>query len=285
VADIGNYRLQRTANPRRDDFPDERSPFPWGLVGMVVLAIAILGGGGYYWLQRGKTAPAAPPAKSAASTAPADASRSPLGGTPESVEVPPLGQSDPLVRLLVQSMSSHPRVLAWLATDGLIRNFTVVVGNIAEGRTPARHLGMLKPAGRFKTVTGATGLNIDPSSYSRYDDLAAAVGTLDPQAAARVYATLKPRIEEAQGELGSQQPFDATLEEAIVRLVQTPATIDPRLFAKCAEGYRYVDDRLESLDDAQKLLLRMGPSNAQIVRNKLKEIGLALGIPAARLGG
>jgi hypothetical protein len=286
VADIGNYRLQRTANPRRDDFPDERPPFPWGLVGMVVLAIAILGGGGYYWLHRGKTAPAAPPAKSAASTAaPADASRSPLGGTPESVEVPPLGQSDPVVRLLVQSMSSHPRVLAWLATDGLIRNFTVVVGNIAEGRTPARHLGMLKPAGRFKTVTGATGLNIDPASYSRYDDLAAAVGTLDPTAAARVYATLKPRIEEAQGELGSQQPFDATLEEAIVRLVQTPATIDPRLVAKGAEGYRYVDDRLESLDDAQKLLLRMGPSNAQIVRNKLKEIGLALGISAARLGG
>ena len=54
--------------------------------------------------------------------------------------MPPLGESDPVVRLLVQSISTHPRVLAWLATDGLIRNFTVVVGNIADGRTPARHL-------------------------------------------------------------------------------------------------------------------------------------------------
>jgi hypothetical protein len=200
------------------------------------------------------------------------------------VNVPPLGESDPVVRILVQSMSSHPRVLAWLATDGLIRNFTVVVGNIADGRTPARQLGMLKPTGRFKTVAASNGLTIDPASYARYDDLAAAVGTVDAQAAARVYATLKPRIEEAHRELGSQEPFDATLEQAIVRLVQTPGAIDPRVTAKGAEGFQYTDERLESLTDSQKLLLRMGPSNAQIVRNKLKEIGVALGIPAARLG-
>jgi hypothetical protein len=180
-------------------------------------------------------------------------------------------------------MSSHPRVLAWLATDGLIRNFTVVVGNIAEGRTPARHLGVLKPPGRFKTVADSAGTTIDAASYARYNDLAAAVASIDPEAAARVYATLKPRIEEAHRELGSQEPFDATLEAAIVRLVHTPAAIDPRVTPKGGEGYRYVDERLESLDQGQKLLLRMGPSNAQIVRSKLREIGLALGIPAARL--
>ena len=91
-------------------------------------------------------------------------------------------------------------------------------------------------------------------------------------------------VEEAHRELGSQEPFDATLEQAIVRLVQTPGAIDPRVTAKGAEGVQYTDERLESLTDSQKLLLRMGPSNAQIVRNKLKEIGVALGSPAARLG-
>jgi hypothetical protein len=284
VPDISNYRLQRTANPRRDDFLDERAPRPWGFLLVVALVVASLGGGGYYWLSKRRPAPADRASLSPAAPAPAEASRSPLGGPPDSVNVPPLGESDPVVRLLVQSMSSHPRVLAWLATDGLIRNFTVVVGNIADGRTPARQLGMLKPTGRFKTVAGSNGLTIDPASYARYDDLAAAVGTIDAQAATRVYATLKPRIEEAHRELGSQEPFDATLEQAIVRLVQTPGAIDPRVTAKGAEGFQYTDERLESLTDSQKLLLRMGPSNAQIVRNKLKEIGVALGIPAARLG-
>jgi len=284
VPDIGNYRLQRTGNPRRDDFLDEKAPRPWGLILVIALVIGSLGGGGYYWFSRRKPAPADRSAVSPAGPAPAEASRSPLGGPADSVNVPPLGESDPVVRLLVQSMSSHPRVLAWLATDGLIRNFTVVVGNVADGRTPARQLGMLKPAGRFKTVAASNGLTIDPASYARYDDLAAAVGTIDAQAAARVYGTLKPRIEEAHRELGSQEPFDATLEQAIVRLVHTPGAIDPRVVAKGAEGFQYTDERLESLSDSQKLLLRMGPSNAQIVRNKLKEIGVALGIPAARLG-
>ena len=38
------------------------------------------------------------------------------------------------------------------------------------------------------------------------------------------------------------------------------------------------------MTDAQKLLLRMGPANARKVQDKLKAIGLALGIPTTRLG-
>jgi hypothetical protein len=283
VADLGNYRFQRTANPRRDDFLDRGTGIRWGVVVLVVLVIATIGAGGYYWFVRGRSAPAAAARPAAAPSGPADTARTPLGGKPEPVNVPPLAESDPVVRMLVQSMSSHPRVVAWLATDGLIRNFTVVVGNIADGRTPARHLGVLKPGGRFKTVQAAGGLRIDPVSYERYNDLAAAVGSVDAEAAARVYATLKPRIEEAHRELGSPESFDNTLEEAIVRLVETPVGTDARVIPKGAEAFQYSDERLESLTDAQKLLLRMGPANARIVQDKLKQIGLALGIPTARL--
>jgi hypothetical protein len=284
VADLGNYRLQRTTNPTRSVFTDRRSTFAWGPTLVVTLFVALLGAGGYYWIRRDRAANGTPTARPAASSvAPSNTSR-PLGANPEAVDVPPLPESDPLVRLLVQSMSSHPRVLAWMATDGLIRNFTVVVDNIANGQTPAKHLGVLKPGGRFRAVPGAGGLRIDPASYERYNEIAAAVGSVDPQTAARVYATLKPRIEEAHRELGSPEPFDSTLEEAIVRLVQTPLGSDTRVVAKGAEGFQYADGRLESLTDAQKLLLRMGPGNARIVQDKLKQIGLALGIPATRLG-
>jgi hypothetical protein len=285
VADLSNYRLQRTANPRFDDSQDHRARVVWAVA--LVAAMAIAGGGAYYYRYgRHPVAPQAATAKPAPAAAAAELPRTLLGAGADAVDVPPLPESDPLVRRLLQSMSSHPRVVAWMATDGLIRNFTVVVDNIADGGTPARHLGVLKPAGRFKTTRDAGGLRIDPASYQRYDDLARAVDSVDPQAAARVYATLKPRIEEAHRELGAQEPFDRTLEEAIVRLVETPlARGDGRLAAKGAEAFQYTDQRLESLTDAQKLLLRMGPANARLVQEKLKAIGLALGIPTARLGG
>jgi len=40
--------------------------------------------------------------------------------------------------------------------------------------------------------------------------------------------------------------------------------------------YEFADPNLESLADAQKQLLRMGPANAKLVTDKLREIEAAL---------
>ena len=47
--------------------------------------------------------------------------------------------------------------------------------------------------------------------------------------------------------------------------------------------YAYDDERLESLTRAQKQLLRMGPRNVRIIKEKLRAIALALGIPSREL--
>lgn len=111
------------------------------------------------------------------------------------------------------------------------------------------------------------------------------MSAIDPQGGARLYATLKPRIEDAHRELGeSNASFNRTLERAIVSLLETPAVEGPiRLKTHGAIGYRFVDERLEALTPAQKLLLRMGPRNAHLIQAKLRDIALALGIPASRL--
>jgi hypothetical protein len=36
--------------------------------------------------------------------------------------------------------------------------------------------------------------------------------------------------------------------------------------------YQYADEHLESLPDTQKLLLRMGPDNLQMIKFKLRQI-------------
>jgi hypothetical protein len=280
MPDLNDYQYRRE-DPLIGPEPDGRSRVAW-IVGILIV-LALLAGG-YYWYSR-RSAPA--PVQSQAASGAQPSSSSPpaaLGGEPEYVDVPPLGESDPVVRTLVRTMSSHPEVLKWLATDGLIRNFTVVVDNIANGRTPAKHVPSLKPSGAFTVQREGDTVRVDPASYERYNDLAQAVDSVDPQAAARVYSTLKPRIEEASRELGAPQPFDQTLEQAIIRLLRTPVDLqDQPLELKGAEGYRYANPDYESLSSAQKQLIRMGPRNARIVQNKLREIALALGIPADRL--
>jgi DUF3014 family protein len=196
----------------------------------------------------------------------------------EDLPLPPLADTDPLVRQLVSRLSSHPKVVAWFATGQLIRNFTVVVLNIAEGQTPTPHLRAVPLAGTF-IVDARTGVPvIDPRSYRRYDEYADAVAALDAQGTARLYATLKPRIREAAGELGHPDDFDAVFERAIAELLQTPVIDGPVALTPKGLQYEFADPRLASLTAAQRQFLRMGPRNVRAIQAKLREIAPYLGI-------
>jgi hypothetical protein len=174
--------------------------------------------------------------------------------------------------------------MAWLPTNGLIRNFTVVVANIADGATPARHLKVLRPSSPFRIVQSGADASVDPRSYDRYAVIADAIASVDPVRAAKLYATLKPRIEEAHRDLGSpDQSFDRTLERAIVALLDTPVVDGPVRLKPKGIGWAYADERLENLTGAQKQLLRMGPRNTRTIKARLRDIALALGIPATHV--
>ncbi len=127
---------------------------------------------------------------------------------------------------------------------------------------------------------------IDPASYARYDGIADAVTSMDAAASAKIYGMLKPRLEEAYASLGiADSSMDAALEGAIVKLLSTPVPDDPIEVQASGGVYAYASPALEQLSSAQKLLIRTGPANARKIQARLREIALALGIPAARLPG
>jgi hypothetical protein len=66
-------------------------------------------------------------------------------------------------------------------------------------------------------------------------------------------------------------------------LLSTPTVDGSERLKPKGIGYGYADERLESLTPAQKQLLRMGPRNVRVIKTKLRDIALALGIPAAHL--
>jgi hypothetical protein len=184
----------------------------------------------------------------------------------------------------VKKISSHPRVAAWLTTDDLVRNFTVVVTNIADGKAPAAFLQPLRPAGDFRVLERRGDVFIDTRSYDRYTGLAEAVASIDANGSAELYKIVKPRLDEANHELGEDgTPFDRSLERAIVLLLRTPITDGAIRVEPHGIGYVFADPKLEALTAAQKQLLRMGPKNARIVQAKLREIAIAIGIPSERL--
>ena len=276
--DAPDFDLHSTAREPDLPAPPPRQSGVWIAVAVLVVAVAAAGYLAFFWRRPApaRTAPA-PKAAAAASESPA------LGGAGEPMELPPLDETDTLVRTLVQRLTESPAVMSWLPTNGLIRNFTVVVANIAEGPTPAKHLKVLRPSAPFRIVSRNGAIFADPRSYDRYNSIADAMASVNPAGAAKLYATLKPRIEDAHRDLGSADSFDRTLERAIVALLDTPAIDGSERLRPKGIGYGYVDERLESLSPAQKQLLRMGPRNVRVIKTKLREIAIALGIPPAHL--
>ena len=277
MADFSDLQLDKPYDP-----PPPGRRFGWRLLLLIPLLAVV---GYLVWnLLASRNAPASDVrVQTEQQVAEADKAQplEPVSG--EEIDLPPLGETDPVVRQLVSALSSHPRVAAWLTTDQLIRNFTVVVVNISNGRSPARHLGAVRPTGEFIADEDGEIARIDARSYRRYDEYADAVGALDAEGTARLYATLKPRIQDAYRELGYPDgDFDRAMERALVELLNTPDIDGDVMLTPKSVSWEFAEPKLQSLSGAQRQFLRMGPRNMRIVKDKLREIAPLLGIALPR---
>lgn len=268
-----DIELIRTA----EDDPGGRrlpnTPAAFLIIGVIA---ALVAAGGYLYVRRARPAP---PAAVATEAPPAVK----VQQEPAQVTLPPLEDTDGLVRQLVGELLSHPVIAAWLTTDRLIVNFVVVTHRIVEGQSPAAELKAIGPIAPFRARTSQGGTVVDPSSYRRYDRYAQAVAALDARGAVRVYETLKPRVDEAHRNFGGTSDFNAEIERAIVELLKVPVVDGAIALRPAGVGYAYADPRLETMSAAQKQVFRMGPDNVRAVQGKLREIASLLSIPASRL--
>jgi hypothetical protein len=66
--------------------------------------------------------------------------------------------------------------------------------------------------------------------------------------------------------------FNDRLVQVIDNLLETPEVKAPIKLVQPKVFYEYADPSLESRSAGQKLLLRMGPANAEIIKGKLREL-------------
>jgi hypothetical protein len=283
MAGIGEYEFQ----PSDSTPPPPAPPGPTGggssrlIVAGVLVVIALAAAASFLFTSR-VTRPASAPQTSAA---PPPSPKTEADDF-EHIDLPPLDDSDALVRQRVGILSSNPLVTAWLGTKGIIRNFVVVVENISHGMNPSRHLRVLKPAGEFRVMMRGTQTVIDPRSYDRFSRIEEAAASIDARSAGRLYKSFKPLLQMAYDELGGQESIDRAVERSVNGLLQVPAIDGDVRIERTGEGigYEYSDERLEELNGAQKQLLRMGAKNIRVIQAQLRTFATTVGIPAPPTG-
>jgi hypothetical protein len=195
-----------------------------------------------------------------------------------------LDASDDLIRKLAKELSTSPRLDAWLKSKDFVRKFTAAVDNIAAGVSPAKQIDFFAPEGQFQVFKIGAAEYIDPASYERYNLPTEVFVSFDPKETIRFFKGLKPLFQDAYKELGyPNKDFGQTLKKAILELLEAPVVEGDVRLEKKIKSYAYSDPKLESLTDAQKSFLRMGPANVGAIQIKLKEMALAMGVPVEQL--
>jgi len=248
----------------------ERRPLSRGEWAAIVIAVLVVGGAVWFWFLQRSSAPP-PTAEPVAATGPAEGATGPTGPAPV--------VTDEQARPLLESVSSNPAYRRWLGAGDLIRRWTVVTLNVAEGTSPRKELDFLAPSGPFAVVKRKGGLAIAPESYRRYDEFADAIASFDAQAAARVYRQLRPALEGAYRLLGYPGSFDTATARALQRIERAPVR-DGEVLVEGKGTYIFVDQKLEALGAVEKHLLRMGPRNTRLLQAKARELADALALPA-----
>lgn len=257
----------------------------WIVVAVLLLAVGV---GGYYWWST-RSEPVVPDAEEV--TEPPETTGEPEKAPPpetapeEEIELPELAASDEIVRRMVGELSERPALVSWLATDGLVRRFVLVVDNLAVGLVPRKQVPFMAPEEDFSTAEAGEGETVPaPEAYDRYDTVAAVVASIDAAGAVATYERLRPLIGEASAELGyGAGGFDERLVEALVHLLETPVPAEPPALERETLSWHYADPRLQELTDAQKQLLRTGPENQRMIQRTLRAVARELGVPPERI--
>jgi len=248
--------------------------------GSVVLAVALIAG--LEWLGSGITVEAPQRARVEVQKLPVSAPAISPAPAPAAVveHQTSAGDRDRLVRAAAAGLSSHPELASWLVHDRLLRRFVSAVEAVAGGYSPRDEVGFVRPQRAFMVRENEGALVITSSTFRRYDMVADVLASLDTEGTVELYRKLGSQLEEVYAEVAwASSNFDSRFREAVDHLLELEVPSGPYEVEQRAIVYAFAEDELERLSDAQRQLLRMGPSNALRVQAKLRELRSAIGWP------
>jgi hypothetical protein len=191
--------------------------------------------------------------------------------------VPSLDESDPTIAEALSELVGAERFKAVFHLQDIIRRIVVTIENAASPiQTSDELLPFKQPEGEF-AVTGKKNqkdATISPNNYRRYQPYVELAEAVDPQELVRIYFHFYPIFQAAYADLGTKGYFNDRVIQAIDHLLKTPEVEDPIRVTRPSIRYKYkfADDRLENLSSTQKVLVRMGPRNAELIKKKLRKI-------------
>jgi len=194
--------------------------------------------------------------------------------------LPSLNESDSWLQEKLQTMTWRKELLQLVIDEDMIRRFVVFTDNFAQGQLAYEHSPVVNPQSAFSATetTKFTKENgkiwqWDEKSSRRFSLYIDLLRSFDSESLVNWYMELKPLIDQAYSELGYEDSdFTETLQKAITRVLDMEIPKQPIEIIRPSVMFHYKDPKIEALDDADKLLLRLGKENLLVLKSVLLEI-------------
>jgi hypothetical protein len=245
------------------------------LIGVAVAVVIVALGAWYYFAHRDAKPlptvtqaepPPAPPEEAAIQHPMPEPS---AGQAP----LPDLGSSDKAVSEALGDAVGTPVIAQYLVPDNIIRHMVVTVDNLPRQKVAVDRRPVVPATGNFMVNGDEEQATLDAQNFQRYEPMVAALNNINMQRVGAVYLRFYPLFQKSYQDLGYPNGyFNDRLVKVIDMLLATPQPAAPIALVRPNVMYLFADPALESLPAGQKLLIRMGPDNAAVVKAKLKEL-------------
>ncbi len=194
------------------------------------------------------------------------------------VVLPKLDESDAWLQAKLPELTWRNELLSLLINEDMIRRFVVFTDNFSQGLLAYEHTPFIQPKTKFtvdeQSVSGDK-QNVwqwDSATNKRFDLYVDLLRSIDSATLVSWYFEVKPLVDEAYSELGYEEDFTYTLQDAITRVLDMELPKSSMALTRTSVMYKFQNPQLEALADSDKLLLRIGKENLLIIKSVLLEI-------------
>jgi len=198
---------------------------------------------------------------------------------PSEQPLPELNESDAWLQMKLPELTWRTELLKLVIDEDMIRRFVVFTDNFSQGNVAYEHTPFILPKNKFDVDESQVSIEGKQSvwqwnaeSTKRFNLYIDLLRSIDSSNLVDWYFEVKPLVDEAYRELGYEDDFTSTLQDAITRVLDMELPKSSMALTRPSVMYKYQDKELESLPDSDKLLLRLGKENLLIIKSILLEI-------------
>ncbi len=205
-------------------------------------------------------------------------------GTPDTMlppePLPALADSDPLFRDLLGGLFGPAVLDRYFRSEHFADRFVATVDALPRNELPPKLIPVQPTAGDMAVIERGPGYLLSSENYARYAPWVELAEGVDDAVLLDYYRRYYPLFQEAYQRLGHADAyFNDRLIAVLDHLLAVPEIAGPIELVKPEAFYLFADPALEGLSAGQKIMLRIGPENADTVKEKLRGLRTALAGP------